>query len=371
MDNTVFFLLLLILLPVFISTMFIPYWTRKTESFGVSIPETYYYSTNLKQMRKKYVLQTGVLGLFIIAFLVFIATFFQLNEEGVSIYFGGLTFGYIILTFLIYLHFHQKMKELKENNGEKWAQKSQLVVIDTGFRNQKLTYSNFWFTISFFIAIFTMVITMQNYQQIPLEIPMKYNFAGDVTNFTEKSYRSVLILPIMQVYLTLLFILINIIISKAKQQVSVENPKESMQKNVTFRRRWSAFIIITGIALTAMFSMIQLSLIYPINPQLMTIVPLAFSLFVTIGAIVLSFTTGQGGSRVVSKEAFGKENIIDRDDDKYWKLGMFYFNKNDPALFLEKRFGVGWTNNWAHPLSWFIIIGIILLAAGIPFLLSL
>lgn len=34
-------------------------------------------------------------------------------------------------------------------------------------------------------------------------------------------------------------------------------------------------------------------------------------------------------------------NIIDRDDDQYWKLGMFYFNKNDSTLFLEKRFGVG------------------------------
>lgn len=26
-----------------------------------------------------------------------------------------------------------------------------------------------------------------------------------------------------------------------------------------------------------------------------------------------------------------------RDDDRYWKLGIFYFNKSDPSLFVEKK----------------------------------
>src|SRR5699024_1651964 len=52
---------------------------------------------------------------------------------------------------------------------------------------------------------------------------------------------------------------------------------------------------------------------------------------------------------------------IDRDDDRYWKLGQFYVNKNDPSIFIEKRFGVGCTINWAHPLSWVFIFGIIAL----------
>ncbi|MDV2687407.1 DUF5808 domain-containing protein, partial [Alkalihalophilus lindianensis] len=62
--------------------------------------------------------------------------------------------------------------------------------------------------------------------------------------------------------------------------------------------------------------------------------------------------------------------VMDRDDDRYWKLGVFYFNPKDPAIFLEKRFGIGWTNNWAHPLSWVFIIVVILLAVGLPILLG-
>lgn len=40
-------LLLVILIPVFTSLMCIPYWTRKTESFGVSIPEEVYSGSEL------------------------------------------------------------------------------------------------------------------------------------------------------------------------------------------------------------------------------------------------------------------------------------------------------------------------------------
>ena len=33
------------------------------------------------------------------------------------------------------------------------------------------------------------------------------------------------------------------------------------------------------------------------------------------------------------------------DDDKYWVLGCFYYNPNDPSTFVQKRFGIGWTVN--------------------------
>ena len=33
------------------------------------------------------------------------------------------------------------------------------------------------------------------------------------------------------------------------------------------------------------------------------------------------------------------------DDDDNWLLGTFYNNPNDPSLFVQKRFGVGWTIN--------------------------
>ncbi|WP_430788971.1 DUF1648 domain-containing protein [Virgibacillus flavescens] len=367
MNSTMIFLLVVILIPVYISLMFIPFWTRKTESFGVSIPEEIYHSTKLHSMRKQYATLTGIWSIIITVIFLSAGTYFK-DEEIISILFSIIIGIFIIGSFFIYLKFHREMKSLKKE--ENWAGiRVQVTVIDTKFRDQKLIYSNLWFIVSFIIAFVSIYITFTYYDQIPERVPMQYDFEGNVTNWADKSYRSLLVMPVMQVYLTLLFLFINTMIGKVKQQVSAANPEDSMRKNVIFRRRWSAYIIITGIAIAILFCIIQLSFVFPINQQVLIIAPLVLGIGVTVGAVFLSITTGQGGSRVKISDG-GNGSVIDRDDDQYWKLGVFYYNKNDPSIFLEKRFGVGWTNNWAHPLSWVFIIVIIAGAVGIPFLLG-
>ncbi|MDR3601448.1 MAG: DUF5808 domain-containing protein [Desulfosporosinus sp.] len=46
---------------------------------------------------------------------------------------------------------------------------------------------------------------------------------------------------------------------------------------------------------------------------------------------------------------------IDRADKKYWKFGVFYFNKEDKALFVQKRWGIGITVNHANPILYIIL----------------
>jgi uncharacterized membrane protein len=84
-----------------------------------------------------------------------------------------------------------------------------------------------------------------------------------------------------------------------------------------------------------------------------------------VGAILLiSFRMGQGGWRAgavagndVSDDA---APVGDRTPDACWKLGLIYYNPNDPAVLVEKRFGVGWTFNFANPRCW-LVMGAILL----------
>ena len=85
--------------------------------------------------------------------------------------------------------------------------------------------------------------------------------------------------------------------------------------------------------------------------------PLAF-VFVLVVLVVLS-RLGQGGSRALAKEqkssAASAEPVGDRTPDRYWKLGVFYFNRDDAAILVEKRFGLGYSLNlrdlW-HGSSW-------------------
>jgi uncharacterized membrane protein len=49
-------------------------------------------------------------------------------------------------------------------------------------------------------------------------------------------------------------------------------------------------------------------------------------------------------------------------DPSNWKWGILYFNKNDKRIFPPKRIKeLGWTVNFANPISIFVLIAIILL----------
>jgi uncharacterized membrane protein len=48
-------------------------------------------------------------------------------------------------------------------------------------------------------------------------------------------------------------------------------------------------------------------------------------------------------------------------DPENWKLGVFYFNKKDKRMFPPKRIGwMGWTINFANPVSYLGLLGLII-----------
>lgn len=47
------------------------------------------------------------------------------------------------------------------------------------------------------------------------------------------------------------------------------------------------------------------------------------------------------------------------DNSQYWHGGVFYVNRNDPRLLVERRSGLGLTFNFAHPVAWVLMVVII------------
>lgn len=370
MNGIMLFLLAVMMLPVVLFVMFTPYVTRKTESFGVSIPEAAYDDVSFKKMRRAYATRTGILSGFVLLIFFILGFTYGSNEQAVGILFSVMIGIALFGSFLIYLTFHRKMKWIKEDAN--WAvEKKEHVVIDTAFHSQKNTYSNGWFLFSLILIGLTLSITFLQYDRMPDKIPMHYNFSGDVTYWAEKSIKSVLLMPIMQLYLLGLFVFINLMIGRVKQQISAESPEKSKKQNRIFRRRFSLFMIVTATLLVLMFGVIQLSFIYPAENNTFIRSILGISGLIVAAALVLSFATGQGGSRVQTGIEGKNGGIIDRNDDRYWKLGQFYVNRSDPSMFLEKRFGVGWTVNLAHPVVWVLFTALIIVSAGLPLLLTM
>ncbi|HUA99902.1 MAG TPA: DUF5808 domain-containing protein [Terracidiphilus sp.] len=52
----------------------------------------------------------------------------------------------------------------------------------------------------------------------------------------------------------------------------------------------------------------------------------------------------------------------------HWKLGVFYFNRDDSRILVPKRSRLGWTLNMGRPIIW--AMGAVVLAIAIFFAIA-
>ena len=142
-------------------------------------------------------------------------------------------------------------------------------------------------------------------------------------------------------------------------------------RELKFRRTVSAILLVAEYYLTIQASWIVL---VPRRGDLATVgLPLLAFVFVLVTIVVLA-RLGQGGSRMPAGDdarvASSAVPVGDRIPDRYWKLGIFYFNPDDSAVLVEKRFGLGYSLNFARPTAWIILL-LLLMATLIPVLAHL
>ncbi|KHK96008.1 hypothetical protein LK09_16735 [Microbacterium mangrovi] len=73
----------------------------------------------------------------------------------------------------------------------------------------------------------------------------------------------------------------------------------------------------------------------------------------------------RGDAATVAAERAVHATVDAPDDDRFWKAGILYLNRDDPALFVQRRFGVGWTVNLGRPAGVVITVLVGLLIVGL------
>jgi uncharacterized membrane protein len=96
----------------------------------------------------------------------------------------------------------------------------------------------------------------------------------------------------------------------------------------------------------------------------------AIIIVTSLAMVVTLMYYGQGGTRLsyAHTSVVNDPPVGDRTADDRWKWGVFYYNPDDPAFLVEKRFGLGWTWNFGHRLSW-LLIPVLVLTIIAPLLL--
>ncbi len=102
------------------------------------------------------------------------------------------------------------------------------------------------------------------------------------------------------------------------------------------------------------------------------------AIFVIIGTIIaIAIVLFLPHPRFLTKESTSSDRVrmddVYRDDDQNWFGDFFYNNPEDPAVFVPKRYGFGWTVNFGNPRGKLFMIGtmlvplvIVLLSVFVP-----
>lgn len=354
---TIFFL--------FFLGLFMPKLVRREIFFGARIPPDRIGTDSVKKIsawyRNSYLLLAGAFSLLLLG-----ACF--VSASPVPILIG--VFGLIFIQFGLYTRAREKALKLKRD--ERWfSGKTEMVVVETSFHRRSFLVSPWWFLLPVAIIIMDVVLGIKAYPNLPERIPLHFDQLGRPNRWSGKSIWSVFYLPLNMIWVTALMFFSYRIIGWSRQELRADDPEASLKQQAAFRRRCSGFVVFLNVMMCGLTSFFFLQTLRMIRPGsgLKMAISIGSTVVMICAALILFFRTGQGGSRILIPEKSGMSGVTDLNDDRYWKWGLIYYNPDDPAMFVQDRFGIGWTCNFANWKADLIVIALILFLICVPLLL--
>ncbi|WP_391206312.1 DUF1648 domain-containing protein [Psychrobacillus sp. L4] len=350
----IIFLFGFILLFITVLQAFTPKFLKQTEVFGVYVPEQHVKEKTIVHLKKRYttvVLTTGLvilLGYFLWAFTQ------NPDEETLALVSVGVQFTSLFMSIGYYFIMHIRVKKLKVEQG--WTSgKNEVRIVDLKFQEKLQLIPRIVFIIPMIITVGLIIYTFMKYAQMPDMIPTHWGPSGQPDAFSKKTYFSVISMPIILLVMQGMFLLMSEGMKFSGAKINPANKKTSVSQQLAFRKYSSWFALFISLSTTLLMGYLHLQTIHPeiASPWIMFTLPIVFLVITFVGVGIYTVKVGQSGSRLkVGGVSPSSEEKIAVDDDKYWKGGLFYINKDDPSILVEKRFGVGWTFNFGRPISW-------------------
>ena len=341
-----------------------PWFMKKGECFAVTIPESAQVDERFLAFRKRYAaavlavtlicaVALGVVSNVVLGKMSSAADAASLNTILVAAIVAAATIP-LIVSFALMLHYRKKVKAIKREEG--WRAETDEAVALIGFEEAPVPPSLAWNVVYVPIVLITLALGLALYPSTPDLVPTHIDFAGNVNQWTPKGPALIAFPLLVEVFMAACFIFSHWMTIRSKKDVDPARPAISAYAYGAFARAECILLLVSGSVLTAVLGIVMILMMTEILSMLVTIALIIVVTLVFVGAtIALSVVYGQSGSRLVKR--LEESGDIIADNDEHWKAGIFYWNKDDASLFLPKRFGVGWTMNWARPAAWLIVGG--------------
>ncbi len=346
-----------------------PWFMKKGECFAVTIPESAQADERFLAFRKRYA--AAVLAVTLICAVALgavsnvalgemgsAADSDSLNAILAAAIVAAATIP-LVASFALMLHYRKRVEAIKREEGWK-AERDEAVAL-IGFEEAPVPPSLAWNVVYVPIVLITLAIGLALYPSTPDLVPTHFDFAGNVNQWTPKGPALIVFPLLFEVFMAVCFIFSHWMTIRSKKDIDPARPAISAYAYGAFARAECILLLVGGSVLTAVLGIVMILMMAEILSMLVTIALIIVATLILVGAtIAISVVYGQSGSRLVKR--LEENGDIITDNDEHWKAGVFYWNKDDASLILPKRFGVGWTMNWARPAAWLIVGGFTLVS---------
>jgi uncharacterized membrane protein len=212
------------------------------------------------------------------------------------------------------------------------------------------------------------------WDRIPESFPVHWGLNGEPNGWATRSFFGIYGPWLIGLTICAGLAFLSYLILHRARQVRASGP--SADAEIRFRRLQAKILLALEYFVALIFNGVPFHAVSA-HPEQMPNVSLF--LLATLALIVIIFATlirtGQGGANLM--RAGSSSDIVesgaavgDRTPDLCWKAGMFYVNRQDPALIVEKRFGFGYTLNFGHPAAWLLLVAILIALGVIPVVIA-
>ena len=346
-----------------------PWFMKKNECFAVTIPESAQADVRFLAFRKRYAaavlavtlicaVALGAVSNVVLGKMSSATDAASLNAILAAAIVAAATIP-LIASFALMLHYRKRVKAIKREEG--WKAERDEAVAFIGFEEAPAPPSLAWNVVYVPIVLITLALGLALYPSTPDLVPTHIDFAGNVNQWTPKGPALIAFPLLVEVFMAACFIFSHWMTIRSKKDVDPARPAISAYAYGAFARAECILLLVGGSVLTAVLGIVMILMMTEFLSMLVTMVLIIVATLVFVGAtIAFSVVYGQSGSRLVKR--LEENGDIIADNDERWKAGIFYWNKDDASLILPKRFGVGWTMNWARPAAWVIVGGITLVS---------
>ncbi|WP_297136902.1 DUF1648 domain-containing protein [Terrisporobacter sp.] len=352
-----------LLFLVYIMIFFTQSLSGKRQFYGVSLNSDYFAKKEFKALDKKFKLLVTI-GFVVFTIITSICIYIfkaYITSSIVPI------LGFCVYEFFAFLHVHNKVKALKEDLSLEISDlelEKTKVILDTDFINEKnriIKKYSLLSMIPFVITVLVGIYAITQYNSMPDIIPSHWGFSGEPDAFSEKSFMSVFGVIIMSVGVGLIITISSIYSLKSRVKLNPDNLNESKKANLNYLNKIALTFFIVSLGCQILFINILIATVNASSVNNAILFPTA------IAIIIAAFYQTYLYYKSPSKSKTAVYSVDDNDNN--WIFGTLYNNPNDPSLFVQKRFGVGWTVNIGSTkgkivfISPFILIIFILIIA--------